>query len=85
MHPATLFQQNYVRTHTKKRNLLLQSAYKTTKAGLHYCRSANRGSRIAFTTEQTTLKPTPYVHTRTYTRVHKYIPQGILCCDVLVA
>ena len=32
------------------------------KAELHCCCSASRGSGIALNSEQTTLKPTPYVY-----------------------
>ena len=41
------------------------------KAGLHYCCSANQGSSIALTSEQTTLEPTPYVYMYATTRVHQ--------------
>ena len=52
------------------------------KAGLHYCCSACQGSGIAFLSEQTTLKPTPYVCV--YAHAHHIIhTNGHPCCNVL--
>ena len=53
------------------------------KAGLQSCCSALQGSSIALTSEQTTLKPTPYVREYAYA-YHIIHTNGHPCCNVLV-